>query len=88
MTSPGGAVPEWTLGDRLAKALKYADVSPEQIAAHLGLKSTNTIGNYISGRTKISHGYIVLWAQICGVDPVWLETGQPPGGTVHGSGAK
>ena len=66
--------------------MKYSGVTPAEMAAHLGLKSTNTIGNYIAERTKISHGFIMLWAQRTGVDPDWLEHGTPPTGVISGRG--
>jgi plasmid maintenance system antidote protein VapI len=80
-------VPTWSLGERLDKALTYSGVSRADMAAHLGV-SLNTVGNYIAERTKISRGFIVVWAQVTGVDPVWLETGTPPSGEITGPGVQ
>lgn len=80
-----GVVPRWTLGERLGKALTYSEVSPADMAARLGV-SKNTIGNYIAERTKISRGFILLWAEMTGVDAEWLETGSPPTGVIDGTG--
>jgi transcriptional regulator with XRE-family HTH domain len=82
-----GGVPVWSLSDRLSKSLEYGEVSKLEMADYLGV-SANTVGNYLAGRTKISRGFLVLWAQRTGVDPVWLETGAPPSGEITGPGVQ
>jgi transcriptional regulator with XRE-family HTH domain len=57
-----GGVPVWSLSDRLSKSLEYGEVSKLEMADYLGV-SANTVGNYLAGRTKISRGFLVLWAQ-------------------------
>ena len=72
-----GTIPEWTKGDRLAKALKSAGVSVQDMADYLGV-SRQTVGNYVSGRTQLTRGDMRLWAMRCGVPLEWLETGERP----------
>lgn len=74
-TQFGGNVPVWTEGDRLGKALRFADVGNQQMADYLGV-SRNTVGNYISGRTGIDKRTRMLWALRTGVAIEWLEHGE------------
>jgi transcriptional regulator with XRE-family HTH domain len=74
-----GAVPVWTEGDRLGKALDHAGIRHQEMADYLGL-SRNTIGNYIHGRVAIDKRTRMLWAMRTGVPPEWLEHGEAPGG--------
>lgn len=82
-----GVVPEWTIGDRLGKALAHAELSVAAMAAYLGV-SRNTIGNYINDRTRIPRPTLMLWAMRTGVPIEWLEgdagstTPTPPGGGI------
>lgn len=70
-----GGIPAWTLGDRLAKALKHADLDQQQMAEHLEL-SRNTISNYINDHTRPKRSVVWDWAVRCGVPPTWLATGE------------
>jgi transcriptional regulator with XRE-family HTH domain len=78
---PGAAhgVPEFHLGDRLAKALEVAGVSNQEMADYLGV-SRNTVGNYIHMRTPVTTGTLRLWALRTGVRMEWLQTGKAPSG--------
>lgn len=84
-----GAIPTWTVGDRLAKALDHADVSVQEMAEYLGI-SRNTVGNYIAGRTHARRGTVLAWALRTGVPAEWLLTGEvpadptPEGGSTQG----
>lgn len=69
-----GAVPDWTLGWRLARALQYGNVSKDEMADYLRV-SRNTVGNYVADRTKVPHAVVLMWALRTGVDPDWLEKG-------------
>lgn len=71
----GNAAPEWDLADRLVKALRVGDVGKGEMAEHLGV-NPNTVGNYVSGRTKPSRAVLRVWAMRCGVPLEWLLTGQ------------
>lgn len=72
-------VPQFTKGDRLAKALDFAGMSVADMADYLVL-TRNTIGNYISMRTKIPGPALKLWAMRTGVPVEWIETGMIPQG--------
>lgn len=75
-------VPEWTMGDRLWKALQVAGISHQAMADYLGV-SRNTLTNYTRGRTKADKRTLMLWAMRTGVPLEWLRTGQvspQPGG--------
>lgn len=78
----------WTFGlhDRLDKALTVAGVSNSEMAEYLGI-SSNTIGNYISGRTTPKKQTLRLWAMRTGAPLEWLETGiEDPGGNSSPAG--
>lgn len=77
-TAPSG-VPQWTLGDRLAKSLAHSDVSHAEMADFLEV-SRNTVGNYIAGRVKVPAATLRVWADKTGVSLDWLRTGTVPGG--------
>jgi transcriptional regulator with XRE-family HTH domain len=71
-----GAIPEWTLGWRLNRALDHAGVSVEGIAADLGV-SRSTISRWINDRGAPPRTiYIREWALRCGVDYRWLRSGE------------
>lgn len=77
-----GAVPEFTLGDRLGKALRYGDVSASDMALYLDVHR-NTISAYVNDRQPVKGGTLRLWALRTGVSMEWLEHGVgtvgPPG---------
>ena len=69
-------VPTWTVGDRLRKAREEAGISVEGMAYELGLSRT-TITNYERrpGKRGVPHTVLRVWADVCGVDFTWLQTG-------------
>lgn len=67
-------IPQWTLADRLAKALDEAGISVQEMADIL-MVSRNTVGNYINGRSVPKPAYMRVWAERCQVPLSWLETG-------------
>lgn len=69
-------IPQWTFGDRLAKAREHAGISVEQMADELGV-SRNTIGNYEAERTTPKAGVVKAWALITGVSFEWIVEGRP-----------
>lgn len=78
----------WSFGlpDRLAKALAVSGVSHARMAECLGV-STNTVGNYTSGRTAPRPPVIQMWASETGAPLEWLLTGVDPtprGGSTSG----
>lgn len=86
-TSPASTstelIPQWTLGDRLSKALRHADISVNDMADYL-TRGRNTIGNYMSGRTRPPRAVLIAWALRTGVPLEWIETGEAPGTTDDG----
>ena len=75
MDSPAGAVPEWTLGDRLDKAQRVSGLTDAELMEALGVGHRNTLGNWKSGRSKPSRANVLVWAMATGVDFDWLWTG-------------
>ena len=70
---------QWTLQDRMLKALHFAGKSNQDIAHDLGVHR-NTIANYLGGRTPIDRRTIMAWALATGVPVDWLESGKEPSG--------
>lgn len=69
-------VPDWTLGDRMTKAMTLAGMSVGGMAESFDV-SRQTVGRWLSDRSVPKKSVLVLWAIGCGVDPQWLETGEP-----------
>lgn len=62
------------MGDRLAKARRYAGIDQADMARRLHL-NRNTIGNYENDRTGprgVPYPVLVAWAAECGVTVAWL----------------
>lgn len=72
-----GEVPHFTLGDRLGKAMRHADVSAAEMADYLDVHR-NTISAYINDRQPVKGGTLKLWAMRTGVPLEWLEFGVEP----------
>ena len=68
-------VPEWTLTDRLYKARKVAGLTIDQLAARLEV-SEKTVRRLESGEVVGKRTAVLGWAVACGVDPMWLLTGE------------
>lgn len=62
---------DFDTADRLRKALRFAGVSVQEMAEHLGL-SRNSIGRYINGHIEPDRRTLMLWALRCGVPLDWL----------------
>lgn len=62
----------WTLGDRLAKARRMADLSVQDMADALGV-SRNTVTNYERGHTDPARGVLIAYASVTGVPMWWIE---------------
>jgi transcriptional regulator with XRE-family HTH domain len=86
MPAPG-TVPEWDQADRLAKALQHRGIKVQQMADYLGV-SRNTIGNYLSRRSKPDKRTLLLWAMKTGVPREWLEDGKTPPDDPDGGGVR
>ena len=70
-------VPAFDLTDRLRKAREIAGYDQSEFAEVLGI-TRQSIGNYESGRRTPARPYLIAWADRCGVDLTWLETGHEP----------
>lgn len=68
-------IPEWTSGDRLAKARRSAGLDQQEMSERLGLSRATVVALERDKRPVRRQTYIA-WALTCGVDLEWLETGQ------------
>jgi transcriptional regulator with XRE-family HTH domain len=67
-----GVIPVWDLGDRMRRALRYADLSVGQMAGYLGVQPS-TVSTWINDKHRPNHQTLMLWAMRTGVDLRWLE---------------
>jgi transcriptional regulator with XRE-family HTH domain len=66
------AVPEWTLGWRLQRALAHAGLTIDQMAQEIGV-SRSTASRWINDHgAEPRIGYLKLWALRTGVPLSWL----------------
>lgn len=67
------AVPEWTLGDRLRKARRYAGLSQQEMADALNVP-VNRLGNWEAGYNQPRSVVDIVnrWAEVTHVDVSWL----------------
>ncbi|MFM8155409.1 MAG: helix-turn-helix domain-containing protein [Actinomycetes bacterium] len=70
-------IPLWTVGDRMAKALKSQGVSVHEMADYLGV-TRQTVGNWMNDRAQPRMVYLRAWALRTGVPLQWLENGTAP----------
>jgi transcriptional regulator with XRE-family HTH domain len=71
---PDALVPDWTLGDRMRKALDVSGTPVHEIAEYLDV-SRQTIGRWLHDRGPVKRHVLITWAATTGVDLWWLETG-------------
>ena len=69
-------VPQFGQRHRMALALETADLGVLDAADKLGV-SRDTLGNWLSGRTRPKDYAVRAVADICRVDERWLLTGIP-----------
>lgn len=84
ITAAGPVIPEFHVGDRLAKSLHHAGVSIAEMALRIGV-SRQTIGNYLAGRTAPKLAVLRVWAEETGVPLEWLATGRLTSGDAEPS---
>lgn len=83
------AIPPWTLGWRLQRALSWADISAEEISVELEVHRS-TVSRWMNDRGAPPRALFVKeWALRCGVPYDWLAFGiepqdGPDGGAVNG----
>lgn len=68
-------VPEWTLGDRLRRSLRHADISVADMATDLDV-SLATMSRWLNDHGPVKRSILRLWAMTTGVSLEWLETGK------------
>jgi len=73
-------VPEWTVGDRIAKARRHAGLRAEDIAEILSVSRT-TISNWENGVAPCRPVFVREIARQCGVSYEWLLGTPPPKAT-------
>lgn len=66
-----GEIPEWTLGWKLKRALNYAELSAQDMAAELGVHVA-TVSRWMNDRESPRRAYLMAWALRCGVPFGWL----------------
>lgn len=66
-------IPEWSMGERFAKARKHAGLTQEQMASRLSVSSA-TLAAWETDRNQPRDLPRVAqqWSDITGVDPAWL----------------
>jgi transcriptional regulator with XRE-family HTH domain len=75
-----GAVPQFTVSDRVRKAREYAGMQQGELAAAAGMARSGVarIESGKGGRPRRSSLIAIAFAT--GVNLAWLETGKPPAG--------
>jgi transcriptional regulator with XRE-family HTH domain len=56
----------------MRRSLDHADIGVQEMADHL-LRGRNTVGGWLSGRTKPSPRVLKRWADLTGVKYEWLN---------------
>lgn len=69
-----GAVPTWTVGDRLRKAREITGLDRQAFAADLEI-SRNTLAKYETGDAVPPRTLLLAWAMRTGVSVEWLTGG-------------
>lgn len=76
-------IPEWTLGDRLAKARRMVGLTQQQMADEF-LVSRQSVVSWENDQHRPPRRKVLAWALRTGVDPVWIEYGDTAmGGPGH-----
>ena len=76
-TQQQGAIPAWSLGWRLNRALSHADISVQEMADELGV-ARSTISRWVNDHgTEPRAVYVKQWALRTGVDYRWLMGSTP-----------
>lgn len=65
-------IPEWTVGDRMAKARRAAGIPTAVMCDYLGIHR-NSLNAYEHDRSRPGRAVLRLWAMRCGVPLEWLD---------------
>lgn len=65
-------IPQWTVGDRMAKARREADIPTAVMCEYLGIHR-NSLHAYERGRSRPPRAVLRLWAMRCNVPLEWLD---------------
>lgn len=84
-TSTTPEVPRFELRHRMHRAMEWANLGPDDMAAEVG-RGVTTIRNYLAGRTSPTRAVLIAWAMRCGVPFSWLDTGEEPADPPDGNG--
>jgi transcriptional regulator with XRE-family HTH domain len=69
------AVPQWTRGWRMRRALDHAGLTVETMIAELGV-SRGTASRWLHDKGPVRDIYLKQWALRCGVPFDWLKDGR------------
>lgn len=69
-------IPQFTLADRLYKAMDVSGVKSPEMAEYLGV-TRETVSRYRNGGSTPRLSVIRAWSMKTGVDFEWLRTGKP-----------
>lgn len=82
----GAHIPEWTQGERLAKARRETGLSVDEFAQVIGI-SPKSVNNAEGDKVKVRPIVLNMWSFATGIPLEWLEHGvmpdsgtTPPGG--------
>lgn len=79
-TTPAVEAPDelqQSLGDRLSKSLKYANMSHQEMAEFLEVHR-NSVGAWCTDRNRVMPAILRLWSQRVGLPLEWLREGTWP----------
>ncbi|WP_165241729.1 helix-turn-helix domain-containing protein [Corynebacterium lizhenjunii] len=74
-----GAVPTWTLSDRVRKARDFSGLKQAELSERVGMARTS-LARIEQGKTKPRRTTLIAIAFATGVSLEWLENGETPGG--------
>lgn len=65
--------------------MRLTELNNKTMAVYMGVRP-ETVSTWINGRVTPSRAVLRVWADRCGVDLTWLETGQAPSTVPTGPG--
>ena len=80
-----GAVPNWTLSDRVRKAREHSGLKQAELAERVGMARTS-LARIEQGKTDPRRTTLIAIAFATGVDLGWLQNGETPAPDTPGGG--